>query len=76
MVITVKKDGSVKLALESRELNKQLLKNKYQIPNIDNLVDGISRTIAEQKARDVHFTALDFTHAYRQVALDQKTSKQ
>ena len=34
IVITVKKDGPVKLALESRELNKQVHKNKYQMPNI------------------------------------------
>ena len=37
IVITVKKDGSVKLALESRELNKQVHKNKYEMPNIENL---------------------------------------
>ena len=49
IVITVKKDGSIKLALESRELNKQLHKNKYQMPNIDELVDGISQIIAEGK---------------------------
>ena len=35
IVITVKKDGSIKLALESRELNKQVHKNKYQMPNIE-----------------------------------------
>ena len=40
IVITVKKDGSIKLALESRELNKQVHKNKYQMPNNDELVDG------------------------------------
>ena len=32
-VITVKKDGSDKLAHESRKLNKQEHKNKYQKPN-------------------------------------------
>ena len=49
IVITVKKDGSIKLALESRELNKQVHKNKYQMPNIDELVDGICQIIAEKK---------------------------
>ena len=39
IVITIKKDGSVKLVLESRELNKQVHKNKYQLPNIDELMD-------------------------------------
>ena len=31
--ITVKKGGSVELAMEARELNKQVHKNKYQVPN-------------------------------------------
>ena len=39
IVITMTKDGSIKLALESRELNKQVHKNKYQMLNIDELVD-------------------------------------
>ena len=69
IVITVKKDGSIKLALESRELNKQVHKNKYQMPNIDELVDGISQIIAERKAGDVYFTTLYFTYAYGQVSL-------
>ena len=75
MVITVKKDGSIKLALESGELNKQVDKNKYQMPNIDELVDGISQIIAERKAGDVYFTTLDFTYAYGQESLGKKTSE-
>ena len=51
IVITVKKDGSVKLALESRELNKQVHKNKYQMPNIEELVDTIGQLISEKKTR-------------------------
>ena len=39
IVITIKKDGLVKLVLESREMNKQVHKNKYQLPNIDELMD-------------------------------------
>ena len=49
IVITVKKDGSVKLALESRELNKQVHKNKYQMPNIEELMDTVGQTISERK---------------------------
>ena len=41
IVITVKEDGSVKLALESRELNKQVHKNKNQLPNIEELMDTV-----------------------------------
>ena len=76
IVITVKKDGSIKLALESRDFNKQVYKNKYQMPSMDELVERISQIIAELKAGDVYFTTLDFTYAYLQVALDQNTSEQ
>ena len=49
IVIKVKKDGSVKLALESRELNKQVHKNKYQMPNIEELMDVVGQKISERK---------------------------
>ena len=62
--------------MESREFDKQVHKNKYQIPNIDELVDGISQIIAEIKAGNVYFTRLDFTYANGQVYLKQKTSEQ
>ena len=55
IVITVKKDGSVKLALESRELNKQVHKNKYQMHNIEELMDIVGQTISERKQGDVFF---------------------
>ena len=55
IVITVKKDGSVKLALESRELNKQVHKNKYQLLNIEELMDIVGQMISERKQADVFF---------------------
>ena len=76
IVITVKNDGSIKLALESGELKKQVHKNKYELPIIDELVDGVNQINAERKAGDVYFTTLDFTYAYGQVSLEQKTSEQ
>ena len=76
IVITVKKDRRMKLALDSRELNKKVHKNKYKMLEIDELVDGISQIIAEPKACDVYFTTLGFTYPYGPVALDQKISEQ
>ena len=38
IVITVKKDQSIKTALDSKILNKAVHKNKYQMPNIDSLI--------------------------------------
>ena len=50
------KNGSVKLALESRELNKHVHKNKYQMPNFEELMDIIvGQTISERKQGDVFF---------------------
>ena len=63
IVITVKKDGSVQLALESRELNKQVHKNKYQMPNIEELMDTVGQTISEKKQRDIFYTTMDLTYA-------------
>ena len=34
------------------------------MPNIDELLDGISQIIAKRKAGDVFFTTLDSTYAY------------
>ena len=76
IVITVKKDGSVKLALESRELNKQVHKNKYQMPNIEELMDTVGQTISEKKQGDVYFTTMDLTYAYGQLPLNAETSIQ
>ena len=36
-VITVKKDKSVKIALDARALNESIARDKYQMPNWDNL---------------------------------------
>ena len=76
IVTTVKKDGSVKLALESRELNKQVHKNKYQMPNIEELMDTVGQTISEKKQGDIYFTTMDLTYAYGQLPLNAETSIQ
>ena len=76
IVISVKKDGSVKLALESRELNKQVHKNKYQMPNIEELMDTVGQTISERKPGDVFFSTMDLTYAYGQLPLSPETSVQ
>ena len=49
VVITVKKDKSVKLALDSKKLNKAIQKNKYQMQSIDHLVDAVALYISQKK---------------------------
>ena len=41
----VKKGSSAKLELEARELNRQVHKNKYQMPKIEELMDTVGQTI-------------------------------
>ena len=41
-VITVKKDRSGKIALEARALNQAIEKDKYQRPNLENLLDMVA----------------------------------
>ena len=42
IVISVKKDQTVNLALNSKKINKFIHKKKYQMPNIDLLLDIIA----------------------------------
>ena len=64
IVITVKRDQSIKLALDSKVLNKAIHKNKYQMPNIDMLIDTISQHLTNtQKGQQAYFTTLDLKYA-------------
>ena len=47
IVIKQKKDTSKKLALDSKLLNDQIVKNKYQMPNIHELIDNVGLQILE-----------------------------
>ena len=49
IVITVKRDQTIKLALDSKTLYKAIHKNKYQMPNIETLMDSISQIIINYK---------------------------
>ena len=49
IVITAKKDGSIKLALDAKPVNAQIYKNKYQMPVVDELLGNISNVISSAK---------------------------
>ena len=74
IVVTVKKDGSVKLAQDVLELNKQVQKNKYQMPNIEELMDAVGQTISEKKSGEIYSSTMDLTYAYGQLPLSQDSS--
>ena len=72
-VITVKKDKSIKVTLDSRKLNEATIKRKAQMPNMEELISRISRKISEEKEGEIHITKLDFDYAYGQLRLDEQT---
>ena len=74
-VITVKKDDSIKLALDAKPINRQLYKNKYQMPNVEELLDGVSQIVTAQTAGTLFFTVLDLKYAYSQLKLTPQTAK-
>ena len=71
-VPTVKKDKSVKIALDSQKLNKTTIK-KTPITNMEVLTSRILRKISEKKQGEIWITKLDFDNAYGQVMLDEKS---
>ena len=65
IVITVKKDKSIKLALDSKVLNKTIHKNNYQMPNKDSIIDSISQHINYSNQGDnVCLSTIDFKYEY------------
>ena len=48
-VITVKKGRSVKRALDARKLNRNVIKDKYPMPNLDNLMDITAEQVGREK---------------------------
>ena len=76
IVITRKTNGSNKLALDSKLLNDQIFKNKYQLPNILELIDNVALQISEKSIGQVWFSNLDLKNAYSQLKLCDQTSKQ
>ena len=77
VVITIKKDKSVKIAIDSKKLNDALHKNKYQRQSIDHLIDSVALYISEKKNLPVQywFSKVDLKYAYNQIPLDENIQK-
>ena len=74
--ITRKKEGSIKLALDSKLLNNQIFNNKYQKPNIHELIDNKALQLSSRESGKVWFNSLDLKNAYSQLQLCTDISKQ
>ena len=77
VVITVKHDKSVKIALDSKKLNNAIHKNKYQMQSIDHLIDEEANFISERKQNQgqFYFSKIDLKYAYSQIPLDPNIQK-
>ena len=59
-----KKDGTLRLCIDFRELNKVTVKNKYPPPRIDNLFDQLK----DEKI----FSKIDLRSGYHQVRIKEE----
>ena len=77
VVIMVKKDHSIKLAMDSKQILKMIHKNRYQKPNIDVLLDKVAQS-AQETAKNGHYflSKIDLRYAYSQQKLDEPTRTQ
>ena len=72
-VLTVKKDNSVKIALDARALNESIAKDKYQMPKLEKLMDMIAEKFDKEKVDA--YLSVDMTYAYGHVPLHELTKK-
>ena len=70
----MKIDRSVKIALDARTLNQVIEKDKYQMPNLENLLDTVAEKLDSKKG-EAWFSSLEMTYAYIQVPLHLLTAK-
>ena len=70
-VITVKKNKTVKIALDSRKINEITVKRKAQMPNMEELISRISRKTADGETDLIWISKLDLDYAYGKMQLSK-----
>ena len=73
-VITIKKDKSVKIALDSRKLNEACVKRKAAMPNMEELISKISAEITKSNG-EIWMSNIDLDYAYGQAKLSKEAAK-
>ena len=74
VVVTVKTDASVKIALDARALNGSIAQDKYEMPNLESLMDMVAENI-EGVEGEVFYSLVDLKYAYGQVPLHESSAR-
>ena len=64
------------MAMDAKPINRQLFKNNYRMPNVDELIDGVSQIVTENKKGTLYFSVLDLKYAYSQLKLAADAARQ
>ena len=76
VVVTVKNDKSVKIALDSRKLNDSCIKMRPHMPNMEELLNQISVEITRDRTLQLFTSKIALDYAYGQMKLSEETSRQ
>ena len=76
VVITVKNDKSVKIALDSRKLHDSCNKRIPHMPNMEEPLKQISVEITRDRTLQLFISKIDLDYAYGQMKLSEETSRQ
>jgi hypothetical protein len=64
VILVLKKDGTLRICIDYRVLNKKMIKNRYPIPCIDGMMDELHGAI--------FFTNIDLQSGYHQINIREK----
>ena len=75
VVITVKKDKKVKIALDARKLNESCVKKRPHEPNMEEFLNQIMAELSRNDHDPIWISVIDLDYAYEQMELAPETSK-
>ena len=74
VVITVKSDKLVKIALDSRKLNDSCVKMRPHMPNLEEILNKTLVEITHDRTVQLFISEIDLDYAYGQMKLSEETN--